>query len=215
MAQQRLTPGTFGIKAAAFALGFAAMPASANVVWDFLEEGISCAQPTCSLPAQPHVLAELILPGPDSTGSISWRMGGLPADHRLAPPPVHTGDDFIFLLEGYIGYLDPQNLLGPPFSPYAISSYDISWKEVAGQLVSVFIDMNTFSTNAQLTLTGGRIASDYKIGGCEINTCDVTGHWEDPPDNFPQLLQTPEPGSVGLLTVALGMLGWRRRCSKS
>jgi hypothetical protein len=55
--------------------------------------------------------------------------------------------------------------------PGWIVDYDFSWNEVGGVLQSVRLDYLTEQDQADLGLTGGCIASDYMIGGCQV--CNV------------------------------------------
>jgi hypothetical protein len=184
------------------------LPASAraNVVFDFVETGITCVSTkACSLPDSPRsVVAELILPGPNSSGSAEWLTGNpiLPGD----PPPVWKGDPFIFMLgNAFIRYdhLSPGNLY----------SYSISWEETGSELTSISVSLVTDRTGARLSLTGGMVNTDGFIAGCEDTSCQVVGSWiNSPPGDLPQLIvATAEPGSLGLLCAALGIYGIRRK----
>jgi hypothetical protein len=184
------------------------LPVSAreNVVFNFVETGITCGGRPCPLPAAPrNVVAELILPGPNSSGSAEWLTGNpiLPGD----PPPVWKGDPFIFSLgDAVIRYnqLAPENM----------RNYSISWEETDSELTSISVSLVTDRTGARLSLTGGMVNTDGFIAGCEDTSCQVVGSWiNSPPGNLPQLIvATAEPGSLGLLCAALlGICGIRRK----
>lgn len=184
--------------------------ARATVTWSFYETsctpqppfaGSPCPDPASSV-TLPYVLARLVLPSATSMGTASWENRAPPG--QPPSPPILTGDaDFSFVPA--LG-----DVIAPPtygtnsfcpfvFVPSAICSYNISWIEIAGQLVAIHIDYLTISVaEIQLGLTGGRIASDFTIGGCPVmGTCEVTGFWAS------NLQPIPEPASAALVSAIL------------
>jgi hypothetical protein len=182
----------FSFVLAATALAALPHPALADVTWSFYET--SCTPVLGGRPCMPFTaaLASLLLPGPTSAGSANWQSSPFGV-----PPPILTGDtDFAFVpSEGRSiappGYGTGLDCEGAGFGPGAICSYDISWSEVDGQLLAISIDYLTASiAEMHLGLGGGRIASDFTIGGCPVlGTCAVTGFWQS----------VPEPTSAAML----------------
>jgi hypothetical protein len=166
--------------------------ARATVTWSFFETGCSGV---CTLPPQPHVFATLTLPSPISAGSASWPTGFpiFPGD----PPPVHTGDDFAFALsETPEVSISSANLFGPSSGPPAIRNYDISWAATPDS-PEIRVDILTSSiAEAHLGVFGGRIATDFILGGCENSQCQITGFWQND-------LAVPEPSSASLVLAGL------------
>ena len=182
------------------------LPADATVVFDFFETGLSCQNPNdCSLPTQPFVLAEIILPGPNSSGSAAWSTGFpiLPGD----PPPTRTGDPFA--LSVGLWRISSDDLMGPEGFPLGTRDYSISWHATNGVL-GITLDVLTVSlVEAHLHESGGRIGSDGLLGGCFNTQCEVTGFWAQP-----QIVVTPEPRNAPLVLTGLLLFGAFLRRSK-
>jgi hypothetical protein len=205
--------------ACAFALLTAERVAAAPVTWDFIVT--SCDGPVetglgrggCN-PAQqyPLVLATLTLDGPDSSGSARY------------PVATASGDPFTFdLVAGgrpAQSSFSNDGPVGPPLSPpgveppdYWVRDYGISWTETAGVLTFIDVSMTTIQDGIDmLRLTGGTIATDFMLAGCEFGPpCQISGFWTDVP-----LVTAPEPGSLALLASAFGVWGvtGRRRVQR-
>lgn len=192
-----MKPTTTTLAAAAL-LAAASQAHATPITWSFIET--SCTPVYGGRPCAPFIapLATLILPDTTSTGSASWQ--GSPIS---IPVPKLTGDtDFSFIPSEGNPITPPtygtQLLCSIAFTPSAICNYYISWDEVAGQLLGVKIDYLTASiAELHLGLMGGRIASDYTIGGCPtLGTCNVTGSWQD-------TMAVSEPSTISLLALGL------------
>jgi hypothetical protein len=200
------------VAGALIALG---LPVHASVEWDFTPTAIvDCPFGNCVLTGTPVV--SLTLDGPDSSGSAAYI-----GDNG---PPILTGDPFAFsvadrgLLSAspeHISTADPLGIgsviqfeltIPPGIVPAAaVADYRISWTEVGGILDAVSISFDTVQDSiSRLGLTGGRLASDFELGGCP--TCDVTGVWTS---NAPS--PVPEPGTLALLGGVLAAFGLARR----
>jgi hypothetical protein len=196
--------------ACAFALLTAERVAAAPVTWDFIATSCSLVAniPSDCNPAQqyPLVLATLTLTGPDSSGEAST---------GLFPT---SGDPFAFDLVAAQGLgtgrsmfstADPTGpLVGFPPTPWVVD-YAIAWTEVAGVLTSVGVSLDTIQDSLiRFGLTGGLVASDFNLAGCDFATCQLNGFWT--------LVTAPEPGTLALLASAFGVwgvTGRRRVCS--
>ncbi len=197
------------IRLAIWVIGFMAPVAAyaTPVTWSFYETGItSCNSPSprsCVLPPQPFVLMTLTLPGPTSNGTATW---------DGVNPPVYTGDSFILTLPftapltpAFVG--DASNPGGGGCHTFGgsraiVCDFEISWFETAGDLTSVNINIDALDDNiggaagGPFGLTGGWLASDATLGGCEFTQCMVTGYWQSD-------LAVPEPISAVLLITGL------------
>jgi hypothetical protein len=199
--------------ACAFALLTAERVAAAPVNWDFIATSCSLVAdiPSDCNPAQqyPLVLATLSLTGPDSSGEAS--IGLFPT----------SGDPFAFDLVAAQGLgtgismfstADPTGpLVGFPPTPWVVD-YAIAWTEVAGVLTSVSVSLDTIQDSLiGFGLTGGLVASDFNLAGCDFATCQLNGFWTDV-----SLVTAPEPGSLALLASAFGVWGviGRRRVQR-
>lgn len=187
--------------------------AHASIEWDFTPTAIvDCPFGNCVLTGSPVVA--LTLDGPDSSGSATYI-----GDNG---PPILTGDPFAFSVADrgllfsaspeHISTADPLGIgsviqfeltIPPGIVPAAaVADYRISWTEVGGILDAVSISFDTVQDSiSRLGLTGGRLASDFELGGCSV--CDMTGVWTDSSS-------VPEPGTLALLLGALGVFGFRR-----
>lgn len=90
-------------------------------------------------------------------------------------------------------------------------SYEISWNEVDNVLTSIFVSIDASRFTIQMSGNIAKFGTDGFLGGCENDQCQAIGFWVDPPGNTPQLIATPEPGSLSLLFAALGLFGIKRR----
>jgi hypothetical protein len=191
----------------------------ATVTWSFYETSCTPQTPfagslcpdSASSVTLPYLLARLVLPSATSTGTASWENTAPPG--QPPSPPILAGDADFSFVPALGSFIAPPTYGTNAFCPFgfvpgAICSYDISWTEIAGQLVAIQIDYLTISSaEIRLGLTGGRIASDFTIGGCPLlGTCEVTGFWAS------DLEAIPEPTSAALaLAVLLTLpLLWRR-----
>jgi hypothetical protein len=193
--------------------------ARATVTWSFFETGISCfTGPSCTLPPQPFVFATLTLPGPVSEGTALWR-------GFLTPPPVYTGDEFIFSVAFF--RLSPAfngdqggSACGFSGGPMTICDFDISWSATASELaIRIFFDAindnigghNIGEGGQAFGRFGGAVATDReRLGGCNIlnGTCELTGFWQSD-------LVLPEPSSASLILAGLfGAWLTRRKLAK-
>ena len=190
--------------ACASALLTAERVAASPVTWDFIATSCTLVAniPSNCNPAQqyPLVLATLTLSGPDSSGEAST---------GLFPT---SGDPFAFDLvaaqslgagRSRFSTADPTGPIGgfPP-TPWVVD-YAISWTETAGVLISVSVSMDTIQDSLHgFGLTGGLVASDFNLAGCDFSTCHINGYWTDA-----SLVTAPEPGSLALLASAFGVWG--------
>jgi hypothetical protein len=183
----------------AAALTAAAVPGHANVVWDYLVTDITCTGICGPVPAPSYVIAELILPGPTSSGSAFWQFGHpiFPGD----PPPIHAGDDFIFSTT-FGSRITPTDLTDAAHaqSLNPIKHYELSWSETDDILDSILIVFDTRIDNLRLSLTGGTLISDRDGPlGCYIlsGTCQLIGSWIVAPVDEPREL----PAALLLLAL--------------
>lgn len=204
MNAQSLTKIATTIKLSAALVPTLSATASANVVFDFFETQISCRSNDCELPGK-QPIAELVLPGPDSSGSASW-----PTGHPIFPndpPPTWSGDPFIFASVGGL-QISSANLEGYD----RLKNYSLSWSETDNVLTSFSGNFLTTFFDLELGLERGHIGTDGPYAGCTINSdCTFEGFWVDPPDNRPQLIAAPEPWMLGSFLAIIGLAGWRRR----
>jgi len=194
------------IKPLALAAALAPTTAHANVVFDFIETDLSCVLGTCPPPTPPFqiVIAELVLPGPNSAGSAEWLTGLpiLPGD----PPPTWQGDPFIFTIGN--ARLSSSNLMGQN-----LLRYSLSWREIDNVLTGITLDIETPRLTAKIIGNTGMISAEGFLGSCFNTQCQVRGEWDQGADNFPQLIvDTAEPGAIGLTALTLaGICGFVRR----
>lgn len=184
--------------------------ARATVIWSFFETGISCVTGVCTLPPQPFVFATLTVPGPISSGTAVWRGVG-------TPPPIYTGDEFIFAVD--IFRLTPAfngnqaGACGVGGGRLTICDFDISWSATTSSLaISIIFDAINDSVGLPIGRpfgsSGGPIATDFILGGCENTQCVLTGFWQSG-------LVLPEPSSASLIVGALLGVWFRRRLRPS
>lgn len=193
------------VKALAFAAALSPAAANANVIWDFVETGISCANPRdCSLPTNPPhpVVAELTLPGENSSGTGDWTSIRLPIEPG-DPLPVVSGDPFTLRAIG--AAISPDHLtgLGGP-----VLGYHLSWTEVDSILIGIQVELHTAASDLFMTGAAALLATDGEFYGCTNARCQIAGSWMDAPID---MRAVPEPWSIGLLGMALASMGlWRK-----
>jgi hypothetical protein len=174
-------------------------PGSATVTFDFFETGITaCNAASCQAPQHSSILMSLQLSGPTESGSAAYSLGAA---------PVVTDPNFAFSLSPFFDAGPTTVITAPDFgrNPVGfITSYDITWSDVGGQLTAVSVNYldNLNQVGGSLGvfgLTGGGIASDGFIGGCSLGRCTIVGSW--------QAVPVPEPASAWLLLTALVFIG--------
>ena len=145
-------------------------------------------------------MAELILPGPNSSGSAEGHEVGRPPETTI--DATHSGDPFILAVGGW--RISDADLQGPRGGPAGTRNYELLWHATDNVLDQFFLKLETISLyyTDPLGLTGGRISSDGLFGGCMNTQCQVTGFWAQP-----QLIATPEPQAVPLALIAAGFVG--------
>jgi hypothetical protein len=192
---------TFALLAAVLTMVIANQ-ARATVTWSFFETGISCFSGlSCTLPPQPFVLMTLTLPGPISQGTAHW----FGRDAR-DPPPVYTGDDFIFSFDFGLYRLTPAFngdqggfACGSSIARLTICDFDISWSAAASELSIAITFDAVFDNIFRFRNNRGFVATDTEgLGGCTINngSCEITGFWQSN-------LAVPEPSSATLVLAGL------------
>ena len=166
-----------GIVLAGIALTTAIVADAAPVTWSFYETSCKTIQSGADCtPPQPFVLATLTLPDATSVESALWQ-------GSLSAPPVYNGDGIAFsvLHAGLFPTLTPAfNGSSQCDGGDMLCDFDLSWPSPGGQLAAVSITVDAFhdsigyATTGPLGLTGGSIASDNTLGGCQGTQCRIT-----------------------------------------
>lgn len=218
MDKKSLTNLSRTIKFLAISAVLSPTPSSAAVVWDFVAEEVRCFNGAfngtlngapCAAQPTPFPLAELILPGPNSSGTAAWNM--FPS---RANTPIHSGDDFTLTVK-FAEAPVTVHQGGIPNGPI-LSGYEIAWTEVDNILTDIEITIGGFAEQFTRWRLGGVLYSadsnaprirDIEPTICPFFQCVISGEW------ISTASIVPEPGSLGLLLVAaLGMFGIRRLC---
>ena len=193
-------------------MALAAPAAAAPVTWDFIGTGlVSCAIPSLCVPLPPLglTIATLVLPDETSAGHTTFEAT------PVSSHPIKIGDDFVFRAP----ILAPVSQTSPPDgvpqtpSLFGAQSFDISWSEVAGVLLGVFVDFATTFDDARILGSLARLASDRTFGPCTNTQCEVTGEWERRDLGSTRV---PEPSTAGLILAGLLsflVMGLSRRSS--
>src|SRR5262249_15580561 len=153
----------------------ASLSAEASPVsWNFYETVITHCNASCTLPAQPYILASLTLPSETSSGSAQYQF--------LSSTHTNSGDDFLFRLTGWAAAAlrATQTQPGPEITPFGagpgtINDFNISWDTTDGVLNSISIVFNTFTDSVRIGMTTAELATDYLVGGCSLTQCSVSG----------------------------------------
>jgi hypothetical protein len=193
----------------AFALLTAERVGAAPVEWDFIATGCTSDGGCVSGQHYSVTLATLTLPGLDSSGTATFNGGHGPA--------TYTGDSFVLDFSADYQPLTSSFVQNPtPFGECwfrQVCQFNISWSEVAGQLISpLYVNAynDTFGGLGPahtFGLTGIEVASDnvYRgaggmFAGCSLFQCHISGFWVND-----ALVTAPEPGALALLASAFGV----------